>query len=441
MIGLRQYGNVVFLQLPMIETGVERMNQPWYCTKCGTENHPNSVECFECRTPRAIQTYPPGTIPPAAGGYGPPPGYATPPGHAQIQQPRKINPVIPVSITCSILILVMLVVGLIAAVSLPNFVKVKEKAKEAEVKQNLHSIQLGVERFAVDHAGAYPAYLIGGAAEYASTVNGAEEAIADNVMDSLQGVFQGINECSSRASLSDPLLREGYLESYPINPFVRNGAAIHLIQGDLSSTPAGNDPLRNACNTGAEHGTRFGPLCNLMGSVLADLRYPRTTVPVDGGKLLVFPTGADTEYQYWDMWEGEKPYPYMPGMFFYKSMGPLTTSPASENSGQQTDAPPPPDTYILGVYGSAHTMGQDVLGPEEPIPGPNGESFWTYTRSEVSTNSQEVYGCPFMFKGTVEDMQVEFGNPNGIRDAILQVLTGGGGLHWRVKSIELQLKA
>jgi hypothetical protein len=32
----------------------------------------------------------------------------------------------------------------------------KTKAKEAEVKQNLHAIQLALERYAVDHDGMYP---------------------------------------------------------------------------------------------------------------------------------------------------------------------------------------------------------------------------------------------------------------------------------------------
>lgn len=49
-----------------------------------------------------------------------------------------------------------LLVLLSVAIAIPNFVSIKEKSKEAEVKQNLHSIQLAVERFAVDHDGAYP---------------------------------------------------------------------------------------------------------------------------------------------------------------------------------------------------------------------------------------------------------------------------------------------
>ena len=47
----------------------------------------------------------------------------------------------------------------------------KDKAKEAEVKANLHNVQLSVERFAVDTEGSYPQYLIGGEPKYAQQVS------------------------------------------------------------------------------------------------------------------------------------------------------------------------------------------------------------------------------------------------------------------------------
>ena len=54
------------------------------------------------------------------------------------------------------LMIVIAIVGILAAIALPNYIKVKEKAKEAEVKANLHNVQLSVERFAVDTGGTYP---------------------------------------------------------------------------------------------------------------------------------------------------------------------------------------------------------------------------------------------------------------------------------------------
>jgi hypothetical protein len=420
------YGNV---------TGVA-MNQPWYCTNCGVENHPDAFACFECRVPRPPHTYPQGYASAPGMGYGPPPV----PGTYQPQYPplpqRRTNALAPVLITCGVLVLIVLVVGGMAALALPNYVKVKEKAKEAEVKANLHNIQLSVERFAVDHGGNYPQYLIGGEAKCANEVN----ASMDTGPESAAQVFQQVTDCPLLEKVSDPLLREGYITEYPRNPFTRNGAAIHLIQSDLSSTPGGCDPMRNGCDTGLAHGTRFGPYCTSMGSVLADMRFPQAFVEREGGQApLEFASGADTEYQYWDMWYEDKPLPFMPGMFFYKSIGPIIVSAEEAAQGSPADEVGQadqanfamfqlmqPDQYILGAYGGMRTKGKDILGAEEPFVGPDGQPEWMYLRSEVSTSPDNVQGCPYVIKavgGKVDEIQ--YGNPNGIRDSIILVLTAG----------------
>jgi type II secretory pathway pseudopilin PulG len=44
----------------------------------------------------------------------------------------------------------------------PGFIKSRSKAREAEVKSNIHSIQIALERYAVDTGGIYPIILYGG---------------------------------------------------------------------------------------------------------------------------------------------------------------------------------------------------------------------------------------------------------------------------------------
>jgi hypothetical protein len=39
---------------------------------------------------------------------------------------------------------------------MPNYIRIKDKARNAEIKQNLHAIQLGLERYAVYHDRLYP---------------------------------------------------------------------------------------------------------------------------------------------------------------------------------------------------------------------------------------------------------------------------------------------
>jgi hypothetical protein len=125
---------------------------------------------------------------------------------------------------------------------------------------------------------------------------------------------------------------------------------------------------------------------------------------------------------------------------------------------------------MLGGYGGIRTKGKDVLGresqiiyrqrvasagsnwladatwhapggpeigpmqggPPDPGPGP-GPGFqttdlaiWPWTRSEISGNTSDRGGSPFA-PAAVGDSndQLDYGNPNGIRDALILVLTAG----------------
>ncbi len=54
------------------------------------------------------------------------------------------------------LMIVVVIIGILAAIAIPNFVKIIDKAKEASVKANMHTVQVTVETYAVDEAGQYP---------------------------------------------------------------------------------------------------------------------------------------------------------------------------------------------------------------------------------------------------------------------------------------------
>jgi prepilin-type N-terminal cleavage/methylation domain-containing protein len=258
------------------------------------------------------------------------------------------------------LLVVIVIIGILAAIALPNYIKVKEKAKEAEVKANLHNIQLSVERFAVDTEGSYPSYLIGGEPKWAAVVNTSSSANA----------FSNITPCSPLEAVSDPMLRKGYIDAYPHNPFTTNGLAIHQVQESIDGSYA--DPLRNGTGGGAgsdgkDWGTRFGPYCTSMGAVLGDPRFQKWTyVDVTNGTTQSPLTCADTEYPFWDMWQGNKPLPYLPGQFFYKGSGPIIATGTSDASTAPI-IPTQIDSYMLGGYGGIRTKGKDVLGTEGQI--------------------------------------------------------------------------
>ena len=360
------------------------------------------------------------------------------------------------------LLVVIVIIGILAAIALPNYIKVKEKAKEAEVKANLHNVQLSVERFAVDTGGTYPQYLIGGEPKVATIVTSTSSANA----------FQNIQECDPRENVSDPLLRRGYLDAYPRNPFTKNGIAIHQVQENMPS--GGNDALRNGNGEAERLGTRFGPYCTSMGSVLCDNRFQEWVyVDIDSGTYYEEVTYANIEYPFWDMWIGNKSLPYLPGQFFYKGVGPIMMV-GGNTAETQPILPTEIDQYMLGGYGGIRTKGKDVIGDEQPIlyriranagnwmanatvTGPAGMpgsqpmaagdpppiddltgggfatdqvEIWPWTRSVVanssSPGSEDVMGSPFSQMPDGEGTeQLRYGNSNGIRDGIILVVTAG----------------
>ena len=143
------------------------------------------------------------------------------------------------------LLVVIVIIGILVAIALPNFIKIKDKAKEAEVKQNLHAIQLAVERYATDRDGNYPYYLYGGDSLFNM---GTVEALGPTrtggvAFTSIQHPFDmmyldtdtwdyyGSPTCSPtwnmlmdepdqlESAFGDTLSFEGYIPKYPKNPF------------------------------------------------------------------------------------------------------------------------------------------------------------------------------------------------------------------------------
>ena len=54
------------------------------------------------------------------------------------------------------LMIVVVIIGILAAIAIPNFIAMQDRAREASVKANMHSFQLAVEDFAVKNTGMYP---------------------------------------------------------------------------------------------------------------------------------------------------------------------------------------------------------------------------------------------------------------------------------------------
>jgi type II secretion system protein G len=54
------------------------------------------------------------------------------------------------------LMIVVVIIGILAAIAIPNFVAMQARAREASVTSNMHSFQLAIEDFSVKNTGRYP---------------------------------------------------------------------------------------------------------------------------------------------------------------------------------------------------------------------------------------------------------------------------------------------
>ncbi len=52
--------------------------------------------------------------------------------------------------------IVVVIIGIVAAIAIPNFINMQARAKEASVKSNCHTVQLACEEWSIMASGIYP---------------------------------------------------------------------------------------------------------------------------------------------------------------------------------------------------------------------------------------------------------------------------------------------
>jgi prepilin-type N-terminal cleavage/methylation domain-containing protein len=70
------------------------------------------------------------------------------------------------------LMIVVVIIGILAAIAIPNMVRMMANSKEAGVKSNSHAVQVAAEDFSIQNEGVY-------AADLTSTTNLSGETIID----------------------------------------------------------------------------------------------------------------------------------------------------------------------------------------------------------------------------------------------------------------------
>ena len=363
------------------------------------------------------------------------------------------------------LLVVITIIGILAAIALPNYIKAKDKAKEAEVKANVHTVQVAIERYDVDQA-RYPSFLLGG---------DSEGWIKWHHEHDVQGIPP---DQPSNNLLQDVLVQYGYISSYPKNPFVSDGMSIIQSTAATGTGPGGQFQP-------GDGDPRFGFNGGIMGNGLSDPAYyehriigiPPVETPLIETKRTLDPAAVaalgflepDQGIHY--MMGGRKSFDaegdvitvsvFWPGNFFYRG---LFDHPLERKGWTWYDPGTIPggtkmNRYIIGGYGSTRTAGMDVIRLETRnydnsddcyyrLPAP----WYKYARnsgimcgystdggapSTVGSGLPEVCGGGDAFTGPFYPYnrgddgegftygQYIYGAPDGHPDGVILVLTAG----------------
>ncbi|MCB1216913.1 type II secretion system protein [bacterium] len=256
------------------------------------------------------------------------------------------------------LLVVIVIIGILVAIALPNFIRIKDKAKEAEVKQNLHAIQLALERYSVDSAGnIYPLIINGGdwTDQYVVWQQWVDDQ--DNLStDDISNLTRRTEWAAAEQDVGDPMVMEAYMPSYPGNPFIKTKSdtilpEIHHFPRP-GCTPVGGDGFRYV---GGRESNKmwecFGPahLINVQSFVGdAFVHHIYNNPPYDfEGDMFKEPSNVGGD---WTDPSGNK---FLTGNFSYYPRGGTDIAFPITGSGD-------PVGYSLAGYGSVRTKGQDV---------------------------------------------------------------------------------
>ncbi|MCB1187130.1 hypothetical protein KDL29_08190 [bacterium] len=288
----------------------------------------------------------------------------------------------------------------------------RSRAREAETKQNLQTIQLALERYEVDYVtGTYPLWLSGGA------------------------VSGTLSEAGSSRLKLDPLLEDGYFTKYPPNPFtVQDSRQRELIALAQSLT---NDQLSPESSSAAvAPAYRFGSEHDLMGNVLANARMAKQYCGEDSkGQPVMRRTGADTFFFCVNQPTQSPSRRMLQGQFGYF---PIDSHELVEVSVTPDSGYYLPLGYSLIGWGSVRHKGQDILSNAslQYCTDANGAAMLAWQRMESPLAANEEFDALAAVASNVDLTELIYipakNTWDGIPDGVLISL--GNGTHCGIQS-------
>lgn len=121
--------------------------------------------------------------------------------------------------------IVVSILGILAAIVLPEFQNHTQKAKESSAKDNLRILRTTIERYAIDHNGSHPGYLNG---------DTSIPPIENYFM--LHMLYYSDKIGNSSAAINPAYPYGPYLNEIPVNPFNDSNRVWIILDGDSFPT-------------------------------------------------------------------------------------------------------------------------------------------------------------------------------------------------------------
>jgi type IV pilus assembly protein PilA len=107
------------------------------------------------------------------------------------------------------LLVVMLILGLLAAIAIPSFFNQRDKARDADAKSNVRTAQTAIETFATDHDGKYTGANTAGLVAIEDTLSnlGARLEVVSATADSYQVRVTSENDSEGAGAMKFSITR------------------------------------------------------------------------------------------------------------------------------------------------------------------------------------------------------------------------------------------